>query len=88
MELLQEEPPLLQIYDVISDKWIADLKNTAKPSLRRPPPVGNDVQILIISQTHSICHKMKLSALRPDQLRMPGFVTNIFRTRLCPGELN
>ncbi|XP_037036079.1 prolyl 4-hydroxylase subunit alpha-2-like isoform X1 [Bradysia coprophila] len=40
MELLQEEPPLLQIYDVITDKWIADLKKTATPSLRRPPPVA------------------------------------------------
>lgn len=41
MELLQEEPLLLQIYDVISDSWILDLIKTAKPSLRRPPTVGN-----------------------------------------------
>ncbi|KAJ6641485.1 Prolyl 4-hydroxylase subunit alpha-2 [Pseudolycoriella hygida] len=39
IELLQVEPPLIQIYDIISDSWIADLKKTATPSLRRPPPI-------------------------------------------------
>lgn len=41
MELLNEEPLLIQIYDVISDNWINELRKTAMPSLQRAPPVGN-----------------------------------------------
>lgn len=49
MELLNEEPLLLQIYDMITDSWINELKKTAMPSLKRPPPVGK-IKIKNLSQ--------------------------------------
>lgn len=39
MELLSEEPLLIQIYDMISDNWIDELKKAAIPSLKSAPPV-------------------------------------------------
>lgn len=42
MELLSNEPLLLQIYDMISDKWINYLRKAAMPTLKRAPTLkGN-----------------------------------------------
>jgi hypothetical protein len=36
-ELLNRSPPLIQIYDVISESWIQYLTKTALPTLQRAP---------------------------------------------------
>jgi len=38
MEQIYKEPYMVQIYDIVSDTWIKDMRRAAMPTLQRAPP--------------------------------------------------